>query len=76
MQVSTFTNLTFKKVTPQKLLSGLILILTPVLIFYLTEFYLRNPFQTMELGAQFLNLIFFELLMFLGLFLFQKAKIA
>ena len=76
MEKSRLENFIHKKIAPQKLLSGLFLVITPILIFYFTEFYLRNPFQTMKIGAQFLNIIFFELFMVLGLFLFKKAKIA
>lgn len=76
MGKSILENFTLKKPTPRKLLSALILVITPILIFYFTEFYLRNPFQTMKAGAQFLNIIFFEFFMLLGFFLFKKAKIA
>ncbi len=75
MKISGSKNFTLKKIPLRKFISGAILLLTPVLIFYFTEFYLRNPFQTMKAGAQFLNIIFFELFMLLGLFLFKKAKI-
>lgn len=39
-------------------------LLCPVLTFYLMEWYLRNPFKTMRFSAQFLNIIFFELVLF------------
>ncbi|MCI7596212.1 MAG: LTA synthase family protein [Lachnospiraceae bacterium] len=40
------------------------------------EFYTHNPFQTMLPGIQCLNIIFFELVMALGLFIFKKGRIA
>ncbi len=76
MNIPVFKNLTTNNRTLRKLLSCLILLLTPVLIFYFTEFYLRNPFETMKTETQFLNIIFFELFMLLGLFFFKQGKIA
>lgn len=57
-------------------LSFLILITTPVFVFYFMEFFTHNPFETMKLPVHFLNITFFELFLFSGLFLFKKAKIA
>lgn len=52
-------------------LSALFLLTEPVLIFYTMEFFLRNPFEKMRGGLQFLNIVFFELF---ALFLFAITK--
>lgn len=40
-------------------------VLCPILSFYLLEWYLRNPFKTMRIEAQLLNILFYELVLFL-----------
>ena len=57
-------------------LSVFLLFIVPVITFYLMEFYTHNPFKTMRPGIQFLNILFFELFMVLGLFLFKQGRIA
>ncbi|MGN0306246.1 MAG: LTA synthase family protein [Lachnospiraceae bacterium] len=59
----------------RKMLSFFLLLIVPIIIFYLMEFYTHNPFQTMRPRIQFLNILFFELIMALGLFLFKKGRI-
>lgn len=49
-------------------------ILCPIFTFYLLEWYLRNPFKTMRFSAQLLNIIFFELVLFLLLGLFGSLR--
>lgn len=59
-----------------RIVSFFLLFAVPIIIFYLMEFYTHNPFQTMLPGIQCLNIIFFELVMALGLFIFKKGRIA
>ncbi len=60
----------------RRIVSFFLLFAVPIIIFYLMEFYTHNPFQTMLPGIQCLNIIFFELVMALGLFIFKKGRIA
>ncbi|MGN0289161.1 MAG: LTA synthase family protein [Lachnospiraceae bacterium] len=60
----------------RKGLSLFLLLVIPIIIFYLMEFYTHNPFQTMRLSIQFLNILFFELVMLTGLFLFKRGRVA
>lgn len=48
--------------------------LFPIANFYLFEWYTHNPWETMKVPIQFLNIYFFELLMALFLFLFGRLK--
>ena len=48
--------------------------LFPVANFYLFEWYTHNPWETMKVPIQFLNIYFFELLMMLFLFVFGRLK--
>lgn len=50
------------------------MILFPVANFYLFEWYTHNPWETMKIPIQFLNIYFFELLMALFLFVFGRLK--
>lgn len=59
-----------------RIVSFFLLFAVPIIIFYLMEFYTHNPFETMLPGIQCLNIIFFELVMALGLFIFKKGRIA
>ncbi len=52
------------------------MILFPVITFYLFEWYTHNPFETMKIRIQFLNIFFFELLMLLLFMLFGRLKTA
>lgn len=52
------------------------MILFPIINFYLFEWYTHNPWTTMKIRIQFLNIFFFELVMVLLLFLFGKLKTA
>lgn len=52
------------------------MILFPVITFYLFEWYTHNPFETMKVPIQFLNIFFFELLMVLLFMLFGRLKVA
>lgn len=50
------------------------MILFPIANFYLFEWYTHNPWETMKVPIQFLNIYFFELLMALFLFVFGRLK--
>lgn len=50
------------------------MILFPVASFYLFEWYTHNPWETMKVPIQFLNIYFFELLMALFLFVTGRLK--
>lgn len=50
------------------------MILFPVGNFYLFEWYTHNPWESMKVPIQFLNIYFFELLMALFLFVFGRLK--
>lgn len=60
----------------EKAINILAAILTPILIFYLFEWFMRNPFEKMYPKIQFLNILFFEILLFLLWGLFGKLKYA
>lgn len=60
---------------PNKL-QWVILALSPIVSFYLLEYYTRNPFKTMNIQAQLLNIVFFELVMLLLLFLTKRVRLA
>lgn len=51
-------------------------VLLPILIFYLFEWFMRNPFEKMYPQIQFLNIIFFELLFLLLFAVFGSVKAA
>lgn len=48
--------------------------LFPIADFYLFEWYTHNPWETMKVPIQFLNIYFFELVMLLLFFAFGKLK--
>lgn len=50
------------------------MILFPIANFYLFEWYTHNPWETMKVPIQFLNIYFFELLMAIFLFIFGRLK--
>ena len=50
------------------------MLLFPVANFYLFEWYTHNPWETMKVPIQFLNIYFFELLMVIFLFIFGRLK--
>lgn len=52
------------------------MILFPIVTFYLFEWYTHNPFETMKIRIQFLNIFFFELVMVLLFMLFGRLKAA
>lgn len=52
------------------------MLLFPIVTFYLFEWYTHNPWTSMKVPIQFLNIFLFELLMCLLLFLFGKLKTA
>lgn len=52
------------------------MILFPIVTFYLFEWYTHNPFETMKVRIQFLNIFFFELVMVIFLMLFGRLKAA
>ncbi len=60
----------------KKLISILLLLLLPIVIFYAMEFFLRNPFEKMRVGIQFLNIAFFELVAIILFFVTKSVKIA
>lgn len=50
--------------------------LFPIVTFYLFEWYTHNPWETMKIRIQFLNIFFFELVMVIFLMAFGKLKTA
>lgn len=52
------------------------MIFFPIITFYLFEWYTHNPFETMKIRIQFLNIFFFELVMVIFLMLFGRLKTA
>lgn len=50
--------------------------LFPIVTFYLFEWYTHNPWETMKIRIQFLNIFFFELIMVIFLMAFGKLKTA
>lgn len=68
--------LPIKTLNLHRLPSVLILVTVPVLLFYLTESYIHNPFTTMLPGIQFLNILFFEVVMLMGCFVFGSGRVA
>lgn len=52
------------------------MVLFPIIILYLFEWYTHNPFATMKIRIQLLNIVLFELIMALLLFLFGRLKTA
>lgn len=52
------------------------LIILPIFIFYTMEFFLRNPFEKMRVGIQFLNIAFFELVAVILFFATKSVRIA
>lgn len=60
----------------EKFINIFCMILAPVLIFYLLEWYLRNPFEKMNVPLQFLNIFFFEFFLFFLIGIFGKIKVA
>lgn len=51
------------------------MVLTPIFIFYLMEWYLRNPFEKMNIPLQITNIFFFEFFLFFLIGVFGKIKI-
>jgi len=60
----------------KKITSIVLLLLLPVIIFYAMEFFLRNPFEKMRVGIQFLNIAFFELVAVILFFISKSVRIA
>ena len=60
----------------KKIISIILLLLLPVIIFYTMEFFLRNPFEKMRAGIQFLNIAFFELVAVILFFATKSVRIA
>lgn len=52
------------------------MLLIPVTIFYTFEWYTHNPWTTMKVPIQFLNIFFYETVMIILFFLFGKLKTA
>lgn len=52
------------------------LIILPIFVFYTMEFFLRNPFEKMRVGIQFLNIAFFELVAVILFFATKSVRIA
>ncbi len=65
-----------KTIRLRQYFSLVLLLLIPAALFYLTESYTHNPFETMLPGIQLLNILFFELVMTAGLFLSGSGRIA
>lgn len=60
----------------EKAINIVMMFILPIIIFYLFEFFLRNPFEKMKFPIQFLNILFFEILFFLLLAIFGKVRTA
>jgi len=60
----------------KKFISIALLFLLPIIIFYTMEFFLRNPFEKMRVGIQFLNIAFFELVAVILFFAAKSVRIA
>ncbi len=60
----------------KKIINILLLLLLPIIIFYTMEFFLRNPFEKMRVGIQFLNIAFFELVAVILFFAAKSVRIA
>ena len=60
----------------KKLRNIIPMLLFPIIILYLFEWYTHNLFTTMKIRIQLLNIVLFELIMALLLFLFGKLKTA
>lgn len=78
MQVNQSTpvkkfNMQFSK---EKIINIICAALLPILIFYLFEWFMRNPFEKMYPQIQFLNILFFELLFLLLLAIWGSVKAA
>ena len=58
---------TFKTILP--------MVLFPIITLYLFEWYTHNPFTTMKIRIQLLNIVLFELIMALLLFLFGRFRL-
>lgn len=54
--------------------NGIPMLLFPAANFYLFEWYTHNPWESMKVPIQFLNIYFFELAMALFLFVFGRLK--
>lgn len=54
----------------------LVLLVMPIVCFYLMEFMLRNPFEKMNVPLQWLNILFFELFAVFLFFVFRSVKVA
>ena len=57
------------------LLTAIVLIMIPVLLFYLQEFMLRNPFEKMKGNLQILNIVFWMLLLLLAYTFTGRLKV-
>jgi len=57
-----------------KIIEYVACVISPIIIFYLFEWMLRNPFEKMYARIQFLNIIFFMLLFLFLFFITGKAK--
>jgi len=60
----------------KKIISILLLIILPIIIFYTMEFFLRNPFERMRVGIQILNIAFFELVAVVLFFASKSVRVA
>ncbi len=60
----------------KKIINIVLLLVLPIIIFYTMEFFLRNPFEKMRVGIQFLNIAFFELVAIILFFATKSVKIA
>ena len=60
----------------KKIINILLLLLLPIIIIYTMEFFLRNPFEKMRVGIQFLNIAFFELVAVILFFAAKSVRIA
>lgn len=63
-------NMTLKK----KIINIITVLLSPILTFYLFEYLTHNPFKTMKMPAQILNILLFEILMLLLVTAFGRIR--
>lgn len=65
-----------KRFTKTSITNLLYIIFCPIATFYLLEWYTHNPWTTMKVPIQILNIVFFELVLAFLFFLFKRLRIA
>ncbi len=64
------------KINWGKVINALVMLLVPVIVFYLQEFMIRNPFEKMKVSVQILNIFFWEFLLIALFCVSGRLKIA